>query len=68
MKRFVRRQAADDRQLKLIARADQRKADLRRAAMTKVSESSEFHARAMTDEQRSIARRISSPDRGWRLT
>lgn len=34
MKIFVRREAEDDRQLKRIARADQRKADLRRAEMT----------------------------------
>lgn len=40
MKRFDRRQAADDRQLKLIARADERKAVLESASTITASEPS----------------------------
>jgi hypothetical protein len=53
MKLFVRRQAADDRQLKMIARADQRKADLKRAALSTANESMTLRARTQPAEAQS---------------
>ena len=58
MKLFVRREAEVDRQLKRIARANQRKADLRRAAMTMASESMTLHAREAGDGERSYEYRL----------
>jgi hypothetical protein len=46
MKRFPRRQSANDRELKLIARADQRKADLKHAE-TGVRDDQKLRARAV---------------------
>lgn len=64
MKLFVRRQASDDRQLKLIARADQRKADRQRETRTNSSESPQLHARVMSEEERTRSLRLSA-DRQW---
>lgn|GEM_PF-4329241 len=65
MKLFVRRQTAEDRQLKLIARADQRRADLQLALMTTTNTSEKFNPRTVSDAERSFAHRLSSPDHHW---
>jgi hypothetical protein len=65
MKRFVRRLGKDDREWKLIARADQRRADLQRAAMTPQSESMTLNTRALSPGARAFEDGLRSPGREW---
>jgi hypothetical protein len=76
MKRFVRRQAADDRQLKIIARADERKAELQSASTITASETLTMDASVgasdvtgdVTSEEVPVAPPRPSLDQMWGLT
>ena len=67
MKRFDRRQAADDRQLKLIARSDELKADLLVTAATTASETVSLDVDAVSDEETVLAPPRPSFDQMWGL-
>ena len=80
MKRFVRRQAADDRQLKIIARADDRKAELQSTSTFTASETLAMDAGEgatditgdvtgdVTSEEVPLAPTRPSLDQMWGLT
>lgn len=76
MKRFVRRQAADDRQLKIIARADERKAELQSTSTFTASETLAMDAGEgatditgdVTSEEVLLAPTRPSLDQMWGLT
>jgi hypothetical protein len=67
MRRFVRRQAADDRQLKLVARADELKADLLVDTTTTASETLALNIDAVTNEETMLAPPRPSFDQMWGL-
>jgi hypothetical protein len=67
MKRFDRRQAADDYQLKLIARADELKADLLVTATTTASATVVLDVDVVTDEETVLAPPRPSLDQMWGL-
>jgi hypothetical protein len=52
MRRFLRRRSESDRQLKLIARADQRKADLIKDATSARGDGRNLRVRSVTDSSR----------------
>jgi hypothetical protein len=72
MKRFVRRQGADDRQLKLIARADERKAELQSASTITANETLTMDASGEADDVTGEGAPIAPPrpslDQLWGLT
>ena len=59
MKQFIRHQGRDDRQLKMMARADQLKADLGKSEMM-MRDQSIPHSRVMTGDARFFSR-LRSP-------
>lgn len=67
MKRFIRRQAADDRQLKLTARADELKSDLLSTVTTTASATLASDVDAVTDVEPVLATPRPSLDQMWGL-
>jgi len=67
MKRFVRRQSADDRELKLMARADELKADALRPRTTTVSAAQALGGEALSDVEPVLAAPRPSLDQMWGL-
>jgi len=67
MKRFVRRQSAEDRELKLMARADELKADALRPPTTAVSATQTLGGVALSDVEPALAAPRPSLDQMWGL-
>jgi hypothetical protein len=67
MKRFVRRQAPDDHELKLMARSDELKADLLRTTTTTASATQAPDVDGVTDIEPVLATERPTLDQMWGL-